>query len=277
LANAIALRRAAGRFKPDVLHSFSRLGYLLPLLFNLLPKVMSYQRHTGGCQIFWASRLGRGSLRFTGCSEYICSMGRPSGGDWRAIPNFIELQKLTFVAGVPDDAPLLFLSRIESIKGPDIAIEIARKSGRRLILAGNRPEGGAEREFWDQRIAGRIGHDGVEWVGEVDDASKNALLGRAAALVVPIQWDEPFGIVFAEALATGTPVITCARGATPEIVDPGRTGFFVNDVNSGVLAVGKLNQIDRSECRRAAESRFSSDVCARRYLEYYKDGMSKSP
>jgi glycosyltransferase involved in cell wall biosynthesis len=271
--NAVTLLGAARRFKPDVLHSFSRLGYLLPLLFSPLPKVMSYQRHTGGRQIAWASRLAGRSLRFTGCSEFICGMGRPAGGEWRAIPNFIELDKLTFVARVPNDAPLLFLSRIESIKGPDIAIDIARMSGRRLILAGNRPESGPEREFWSRRVEGRIGRDGVEWVGEVDDARKNELLGRAAALVVPIQWDEPFGIVFAEALAAGTPVITCARGAAPEIVDPGKTGFFVSDVSSGAAAVGMLNQIDRSACRRAAESRFSSEVCAEHYLAFYREGM----
>lgn len=271
LRNSAALLGAARRFRPDVLHSFSRLGYLVPLLFGPLPKVMSYQRHTGGRQIAWSSRLAGRSLRFTGCSEYICSMGRPSGGAWTAVPNFVELEKITFVPRVAADAPLLFLSRIESVKGPDIAIDIARASGRRLILAGNRAESGPERDFWERRIAGRIGRDGVEWVGEVDDARKDELLGSAAALVVPIQWDEPFGIVFAEALAAGTPVITCARGAAPEIVEPGRTGFFVADAGGGAGAVGRLGQIDRHACRRAAESRFSRDVCAARYMEIYRD------
>jgi glycosyltransferase involved in cell wall biosynthesis len=271
LRNAAALLRASRRFRPDVLHSFSRVGYLLPLLLGPLPKVMSYQRHTGGRQIAWSSRLAGRSLRFTGCSEYICSMGRPSGGDWRAVPNFVEIEKIAFSPSVPADAPLLFLSRIESVKGPDVAIDIARASGRRLILAGNRADSGPERDFWERRIAGRIGRDGVEWVGEVDDARKNELLGRAAALVVPIQWDEPFGIVFAEALAAGTPVITCARGATPEIVEAGRTGFFVTDAAGGAEAVGRLDQIDRHACRRAAESRFSRDVCAGQYMAIYRE------
>jgi glycosyltransferase involved in cell wall biosynthesis len=271
LRNSVELLRAARRFRPDVLHSFSRLGYLLPLLFSPLPKVMSYQRHAGGRQISWASRLAGRSLRFTGCSEYICAMGRASGGHWRAVPNFVELEKFTFAPRVPADAPLVFLSRIESIKGPDIAIDIARASGRRLILAGNRAETGPERDFWEQRIAGQIGRDGIEWVGEVDDSQKNDLLGRAAALVVPIQWDEPFGIVFAEALAAGTPVITCARGATPEIVEAGRTGFFVSDAAGGAAAVNRLDQIDRHACRRSAEARFSRDVCARQYLELYRE------
>ena len=271
LRNPVALLRAVRRFRPDVLHSFSRLGYLCPLLLSSLPKVMSYQRHTGGRQISLASRLAGRSLRFTGCSEYICAMGRPSGGEWSAIPNFVDLAKYAFVQRVPADAPLVFLSRIESIKGPDVAIDIARACGRRLILAGNRAGAGPERDFWDRRIAPRIGRDGVEWVGEVNDAQKNELLGRAAALLVPIQWDEPFGIVFAEALATGTPVITCARGAAPEVVEQGRTGFFVSDVASGAAAVARLEGIDRLACRRAAESRFSSDVCAEQYLRLYAE------
>jgi glycosyltransferase involved in cell wall biosynthesis len=200
-------------------------------------------------------------------------MGRPSGGRWTAIPNFIESEKITFVPEVPQDAPLLFLSRIESIKGPDLAIEIARASGRRLILAGNRAESGAERAFWDKRIAGCIGKDGIEWVGEVNDAAKNELLGRAAALVVPIQWDEPFGIVFAEALAAGTPVITCKRGATPEIIEPGRTGFFISDVSSGSLAVKQIRTLRRADCRQAAVNRFSSEVCADRYLDLYRGAI----
>lgn len=271
LRNSIALLRAARHFRPDVLHSFSRLGYIPPLFLSPLPKVMSYQRHAGGRQISWASRLAGRSLRFTGCSEYICAMGRPFGGEWRAIPNFVEIEKFTFVHRVPVDAPLVFLSRIESIKGPDVAIDIARASGRRLILAGNRADRGPERDFWDRRIAGRIGRDGIEWIGEVDDARKNDLLGRAAALVVPIQWDEPFGIVFAEALAAGTPVITCSRGATPEIIEHGRTGFFVSDAASGSAAVAHLDQIDRLACRRVAEARFSCDVCAEQYLSLYRE------
>jgi glycosyltransferase involved in cell wall biosynthesis len=269
--NTRALCRAVAQFKPDVVHSFSRLGFMLPLLSRSLPKVMSYQRHTGGRQIAWAARIAGRSLQFTGCSEYISSMGRASGGNWRCIPNFIEPERIKFVSSVPLDAPLVFLSRIESIKGPDIAIEIAKASGRRLILAGNRAEKGPEKDFWDNRIAGQIGRDGIEWVGEVNDSQKNELLGQAAALVVPIRWDEPFGIVFAEALAAGTPVITCARGATPEIVEDGRTGFFVSDATGGASAVGRLGEISRAACRQSVEKRFTLDVCAGQYLALFAE------
>ncbi|HVW19742.1 MAG TPA: glycosyltransferase [Opitutaceae bacterium] len=270
LRNALALRGVVRGFRPEVLHSFSRLAYLGPLLPTRLPKVMSYQRHTGGRQIAWAARLGGRSLCFTGCSEFICSMGRPAGGDWSAIPNFIEPEKFHFVPQVPADAPLAFLSRIESIKGPDLAIAIARGAGRRLLLAGNRPEGGGGREFWEREIAPNLGRDGIEWIGEVDDVRKDQLLGRAAALLLPIRWNEPFGIVFPEAFATGTPVIACPRGAVPEIVADGQTGFFISTVEEGIAAVHRLPEISRAACRRAAEGRFSLAVCAEQYLGLYR-------
>ena len=268
--NALALRRAITEFRPDVVHSFSRLGYLLPVLPTRQPVVMSYQRHTGGNQLKWAARLGGRRLRFTGCSEFICQMGRRAGGDWTAIPNFVDSRRFSFVPRVPDDAPLVFLSRIEEIKGPHLAIAIARAAGRRLIIAGNRAETGAQRDYFDREIQPHLGQNGIEWIGEVDDIAKNKLLGSAAALLVPIQWDEPFGIVFVEALACGTPVITYPRGAAPEIVTPGRTGFLVNSIESGVAAVRTITTLDRTHCRDAVEREFSAAVAATRYLALYR-------
>lgn len=271
LRNARALRAAARDFAPDFVHSFARLLYLLPLLLDRrLPKMMSYQRHTGPRLIRWATRLAGPSLQFTGCSDFICAQGRPGGGRWTAVPNFVDLAKIDVVPRVAPDAPLLFLSRVESIKGPDLAIAIARRAGRRLIIAGNRAASGPEAAFFDRAVAPHLGRDGIEWVGEVGDVQKNELLGRAAALLVPIQWDEPFGIVFAEALAAGTPVITCARGALPEIVEPGRTGFFIRDEADGVAAIDRLSALDRGACRAAAEARFSLSVCATQYLDLYR-------
>ena len=237
---------------------------------------MSYQRHTGGWQVSFAAFLGGRTLRFTGCSEFICGQGRKSGGRWVSIPNFVEIDKFRFVPAVASDAPLVFLSRIESIKGPDLAIDIAAACGRRLILAGNHAERGPEREYWDRKIAPRLERGKVEWAGEVDDAQKNLLLGGAAALLLPIQWDEPFGIVFAEAMAAGAPIITCARGAAPEIVEHGRTGFFIRDAADWVSAVARLSEIDRAYCRRKVEERFSLAVCAEQYLSIYRSTSERS-
>lgn len=268
--NLLCLRRAVREFQPDVVHSFSRLAYLAGILPTPVPKVMSYQRHTGGKQVALAARLGGRRLRFTGCSEFICRMGRPSGGRWTAVPNFVDPRKFKFVPHLAQPgAPLVFLSRIERIKGPDTAIAIALAAGRRLILAGNRAETGPERDFWDREIAPHLGRDGIEWVGEVDDSRKDALLGSAAGMLLPIRWDEPFGIVIVEAFAAGTPVIACPRGAVPEIVEPGKTGFLIASVEDGVQAVRSLPNLARGDCRRAAERLYSVRVCADSYLRIY--------
>ncbi len=277
-ANARALKRAVAEFSPDVVHSFARLAYLAAVLPSRRFKIMSYQRAVGARQVRWARRLARAkSIRFTGCSEFICEQGRRGGGSWRAIPNFVSLEKYDFVPRVASDAPLVFLSRIESIKGADLAIEIAHRAGRRLILAGNRPTDGEEGRYFDAKIAPQLGQKGVEWIGEVDDVTKNRLLGSAAALVVPVQWDEPFGIVFVEAMATGTPVITCARGALPEIVEPGKTGFFIQDPAEGARAVTRIEHLRRADCRDVVENQFSAETCADQYVALYQEMIAGEP
>jgi glycosyltransferase involved in cell wall biosynthesis len=276
IRNSRALLRATRTFRPDVLHSFSRLMYMAPVLWSRLPKIMSYQREPSLRTTRWANRLAKGSLRFTGCSEYICRLGRRAGGAWTAIHNCVDRQRFTFTPAVPADAPLVFLSRIESIKGPHLAIEAAKRAGRSLIIAGNHSATPAEAEYWRTLIEPHLGKKGVEYVGPVDDRQKNDLLGRAAALLVPVQWDEPFGIVFAEALACGTPVISCPRGALPEIVTDGETGYLVDSVEAMTVAIGRVAAIDRAECRRQCEERFSRDVITRAYSGLYQDCLSQS-
>ena len=269
--NAKTLRSAVRHFRPDLLHSFSRLAYMLPLLPSRLPKIMSYQREPSVRTTTWSRRLSRGSLRFTGCSEYICRLGRRSGGDWTAIHNFVELPKFTFQPEVAPDAPLVFLSRIEPIKGTHLAIEVARRAGRRLIIAGNHYDEGENGRYWREQIEPCLGPD-VEYVGPVNDVQKNDLLGRAAAMLVPVQWDEPFGIVFAESLACGTPVISCPRGALPEIVREGVDGFLAADVASLAAKVALLPGIERNNCRSRVESEFEAGVVTGRYVELYVKG-----
>ena len=271
LANMAALHAAVTKFKPDLVHSFSRLFYLGSLLLRRrLPKVMSYQREPSGRTVSWAARLAGRSLVFTGCSEAISSRERPRGGRWETIHNFVDLAFYDFSPAVPDDAPLVFLSRIERIKGAHTAIAACRRAGRRLILAGNHADDDSEHgRYWREEIVPHLGHDGIGYVGPVDDVQKNRLLGQAAAMIVPIEWEEPFGIVFAEALACGTPVISCPRGALPEIVRPGIDGFLVQNVEEAAAAILRLSSLHRSDCRARAESCFSSDVILGQYEALY--------
>lgn len=256
LTNAWLIARELRHRRPDIVHSFGRLAQLVPILSTRVPKVMSYQRTVTPASVRAALRLARGSLSFTGCSRALI---RPveSLGSWSVIYNAVAVDRYRCSSTVPADAPLVFLGRIESIKGPHVAIEAARRSGRRLIIAGNVPEADEHQRFFREAIEPHVDGRTVVYVGPVDDAAKNELLGGAAALLMPVLWDEPFGIVMAEALACGTPVIGFNRGAVPEVVDDGVTGFVTADVESMTRAIGRLAGVERPACRAAAERRFS--------------------
>lgn len=269
--NTCALWQAVRQFRPDVVHSFSRLGYLLPLQLTRVPSLMSYQRPTGGVRNRIAAQVGGRQFAFTGCSEHIVAQGRGWGGKWWAIPNFVDTSFYRFNPVVAADAPLVFLSRIERIKGAHTAIAIAKEAGRRLIIAGNRVNDGDDPDYWRTEIEPQLGRNGIEYVGPVNDQQKNELLGRAAAMLVPIQWDEPFGIVFAEALACGTPVISCPRGALPEIIESARHGYLINSIAEGVEAVGNIDAVSRLDCRMRAEEKFSRSVVTDCYEALYRE------
>jgi glycosyltransferase involved in cell wall biosynthesis len=271
IQNSKALKAAADVFKPDVIHSFSRLLFLTSLLRRRTPKVMSYQRPPTFRTVSIAQFLAGRSLFFSGCNEFICRLGRKAGGRWKTIPNGVDLRKFTFRDKVAADAPLLFLSRIERIKGAHTAIAVARRLHRRLVIAGNFSEEGDAGRYWRETIQPEIGHNGIEYVGALDDVQKNKWLGEAAALLVPIEWEEPFGIVFAEALACGTPVISCPRGALPEIVRHGVDGFLAPDVAGLCDGVSHLKQIERARCRERAERFFSMRVIVDAYTQLYRE------
>lgn len=271
IRNSASLSAAVADFQPHVVHSFSRVMYLLPLIASHVPKIMSYQRQPSRRTIKYGNKLGRGTLTFTGCSEHISRSIRAAGGIARTVHNFVELDKYTFQPEVVANAPLVFLSRIERIKGAHTAIEVARQVGRRLIIAGNHGSSGEEYRYWQEEIEPHLGRAGVEFIGEVDDKQKNKLLGMAAALIVPIEWDEPFGIVFAEALACGTPVISCPRGALPEIVREGIDGFLVTNIQEACNAVSRLSSIKREDCRQRVDHYFSSAAISRQYEQLYQN------
>jgi glycosyltransferase involved in cell wall biosynthesis len=272
VAHVRSLRKAVRAFQPEIVHSFSRLLYLATILGSRgLPKIMSYQREPSRRTVGWANRLGSGSLTFTGCSESISAQGRRGGGTWQTIHNFVDLERYTFQPRVPNDAPLLFLSRVEPIKGAHLAIEACRRTGRRLIIAGNHSEQeNEEGRYWREVIRPQIDGREIEYVGPIDDSKKNELLGQSAALIVPVQWNEPFGIVFAEALACGTPVISCPRGALPEIVRNGIDGYLVKDAGQAANAIDTLPLINRAFCRGHAEKCFSAEAIVPQYEKIYQ-------
>jgi len=163
---------------------------------------------------------------------------------------------------------LLFLGRISREKRPDRAIEIAARAGMPLKIAAKIDR--VDEEYWQTEIRPLVqGSPHVDFVGEVGDADKNALLGGASALLFPIDWPEPFGLVMIEAMACGTPVIAFPCGSVPEVIEHGRTGFIVDTVVEAAAAAGRLGELDRAEIRATFERRFDIARVADDYLAVY--------
>lgn len=236
-----------------------------------IPKLMTYQREITRHTVRWANTLSRGTLWFTAISN---AQMRPVAdiGIWRVVYNGVRLELYEFRPDPGPQGPLVFLGRVEEIKGPHIAIEVARRTGAPLVIAGNIP---SEHHAWfESNIAPHIDGSNIRYIGPVDDAQKNALLGSARAFLMPVLWDEPFGIVMAEAMACGTPVIGLARGSIPEVIAQEQTGFVCTNVDEMVAAVGKLQQIDRAKCRARAESLFSDQNVVDAYESIYREMMA---
>jgi glycosyltransferase involved in cell wall biosynthesis len=163
---------------------------------------------------------------------------------------------------------LAFLGRIAPCKGVREAIDVAHRTGIPLKIAGEIQP--MFRPYWEAEVRPLVDGRNVEYVGEADLQGKNELLAGARALVFPIQWDEPFGLVMIEAMACGTPVIALRRGSVPEVVDPGVTGWICRDVDE-MAEVALAQQIDPRVCRRRAEERFSVARLADNYERLYEE------
>jgi glycosyltransferase involved in cell wall biosynthesis len=276
--NIQQLYRAVTRHgrRPDIIHSFARLAYLLPLLPRRGPKIQSYQRHITARSVRWGQRLGCGSLSFTACSQSCCTSDLRHLARWDIIYNAVPLERYQYKAQVRSDAPLVFLGRLERCKGPHHAIAVARHSGRRLLLAGNAPPHGPEAEYCRSQVLAYCDGRQIEYLGPVNDFQKNQLLGEAAGLLFPIEWEEPFGIVMVEALACGTPVIAFARGAVPEVVQHGRTGFHCRNLDEMIVAVSRVGDLSRAACRQDVEARFSDDVMVSQFEQLYRNRLQSA-
>ncbi len=169
---------------------------------------------------------------------------------------------------------LLFLSRMSHEKGPHLAIEVAKKMGRKLIIAGNVDT--VDEEYFRTVVCPQIDEDQIQYVGEADYNRKRDLLAQARCLLVPITWSEPFGLYMVEAMACGTPVVAFNRGAVPEVVKDGETGFVVDTIDGMVKAVDKVHQIDPWCCREHVIRNFDVPRMVDDYLVAYERVLSGS-
>lgn len=189
--------------------------------------------------------------------------------NWVAtVRNGIEVEHIAFSS--KRGKYLLWLGRISRAKGTREAIEIARKARRPLILAGKLDKLNAEDlAYFEAEVKPLIDGRGIRYIGEVGEEKRNRLLASARVLLNPIQWEEPFGLVPVEAMAAGTPVIATRRGAMPELIKDGETGFLVDSVEEAVEALGKVDQLDRGACRAHVERAFSIQRMVDEYEKVY--------
>ncbi len=187
--------------------------------------------------------------------------------NWSAtVQHGIPMRNFCF-SPAPKGQYLAFLGRISPEKGPERAIALARAAGVPLRIAAK--VDAADAAYFHQKIEPLLADPLVEFVGEIGEEEKSEFLGNALALLFPIDWPEPFGIVLIEAMACGTPVIAWNRGSVPEIVDDGVTGFVVNSDEEALEAIGRLKVLNRLRVRHICERRFSAHAMGKRYLDVY--------
>lgn len=177
--------------------------------------------------------------------------------------------------GYVSEPYFLFLGRVSPEKRPDRAIEIAKAAGVTIRIAAK--VDAADTQYFEDHIEPLLDHALVDFIGEVGESEKAELLGRAQALLFPIDWPEPFGLVLIEAMACGTPVVAFRCGSVPEVIEDGVTGFIVDDLDGGVAAALKTLTLDRHRIRQEFERRFSASRMARDYVRLYEQLVAAGP
>jgi glycosyltransferase involved in cell wall biosynthesis len=253
------------REKFDMVHNFGRLAYLLPILNHPIKKIMTYGRIITRRNIKWINYFPNKNIVFTAPSDWCVSTGNVSG-EWHTVYNAIDFSKYTLVENVPEDAPLVFLSRLERLKGVHEAIQIAKALGEKLIVAGNISPLLDEKAYFHEEIEPFIDGKQIIYVGTLDDEGKNHYLGSAKAMLFPAHTEEAFGMVMAESMACGTPVIAYNHSALPEVVTNGITGYIVENLEDMISKVKDIPGIDRRNCRLYAMKKFDVTIIATQYL-----------
>jgi glycosyltransferase involved in cell wall biosynthesis len=253
----------------DLIHNFGRLAYLIPILNSSVKKIMTYGRPVAQSGIKKITAMPNRHLIFTACSNYCVGTGNVAGR-WETVYNAIDFSRYQLQENVEADAPLMFLGRLDKIKGLHTAIQVAKTSNNKLLIGGNIPDTADNYQYYKETLEPQFDGEQIIYLGALNDEQKNHYLGKAKALLFPIEWDEPFGMVMIEAMACGTPVIGFKRGSVPEIISVGINGFIVTNENTMLLALENLGVINRKECRSYAESRFDTGIVAKKYLSLFE-------
>ena len=272
LLHAARVAEHIAELQPDLVHDHSAVGPAFARDRSVPTVVTSHGPATGA----WGEYL-----EAAGDSMHLVAISQSQVDltpelPWRAVVhNSLDAADVPWRREKEDF--VVWLGRFSPDKAAHLAIDVARQAGRRIVLVGKCSEPD-EQDYFDSEVQPRLG-DRAEYLGEMDAAEKYDLMGRAAALVFPLQWEEPFGMVLLEAMACGTPVLSLARGAVPEVVVDGVTGFVRDDPEELVECLGELDQIDPQACRRHVEQTFSPGAMVSGYEQVYADclGAAAAP
>lgn len=260
---AAAVARALDGLAVDVVHDHSLAGPLLARS-RAVPTVVTAHGPLTGLFADYYEHLGP-TVQLVSISHAQRTLAPAL--NWRAtVHNAVDVSSYEYRQAKDDY--LLWLGRFTPDKGPLQAVAAARAHGLRIVLAGkvNEP---SEKEYFDSVVAPQLGPD-TDYVGEADEALKRELFAGARAFLFPIHWEEPFGMVMIEAMASGTPVLAIGRGSVPEVVDHGVSGLVVRDDDEFVAAVPAVLELDPADCRAVAQTRFDLPVMAAGYERVYR-------
>jgi glycosyltransferase involved in cell wall biosynthesis len=257
---------ATRRGRPfDIIHDHS--GFTLVAVADRVDVPVLHTLHgpfTESTSAFYEAHAGK--VWISGVSQTQIDQGPPGLRCVGVIPNPIDLHAWPLERR--KDRYLLWVGRMSEDKGPHRAIRAAREAGMDLVLAG--PVQRGQEEFFEQEIAPHVDGERVRYLAEVGGRRKRRLFAHATALLMPIRWREPFGMVMIEAMASGTPVIAFREGSAPEVVADGVSGFLVDDESDMARAVGRVGSLDPERCRQAVAERFDVDVVTRAYETAYR-------
>jgi glycosyltransferase involved in cell wall biosynthesis len=262
-------------FNADVVLSFTRVDYLFLLLYCKKSIVFRFGNPILQKEIDWILDFNSKKIKFICVSQNQIKTLR-NKELFTIIHNGTDIDLFKFSSTYSPERYLLFLGRITKNKGADRAIVIAKKTKTKLILAGNPSDEPGDSDFFESQIIPNLGPN-IIWVGPVNDGQKQHLLGAAFAMLFPISWDEPFANVVIESLACGTPVIASRIASTSEAIIHGQTGFLCDSEDDFLIAVSKIETIQRINCRRVAQEKFSSKQMALNYMQIINElYLSKS-
>lgn len=263
------IRKTIQNIQPDIVQDFCNppLTLTCPRHIPLVWNIQAFPKMRYVFPFLWRQP----NTLFIGNSHHI-NKQIPSFLQKRTIYNSVECDKYHFTEQVSSDAPLVFLGRIEPIKGAHTAVRIAQRTGNKLVIAGNvLPQ---FQEYFDQSIKPYLS-ESISYIGPVNDAQKNELFSNAKAFIFPLHWHEPFGITVIESMACGTPVLAFPYGSMPELIQDGINGLLCDSDDDMENKIHSLSLISRRDCRRIVEEKFSPQMMAEQYLHAYYELLSE--